>query len=378
MLIHNARIITENGIFDWLQWQKQRIVAIGSGQPPQDAHSIDAKGRTLLAGFIDIHVHGGMGADVMDATPEALATMARFAAEHGTTAFLPTTLTDTHANILRAMDAIETTMAQETDGATILGAHIEGPYLNVVKCGAQNPQHIRLYNREEGRELFGRGIIRLMTVAPEFPQNHALIRDAIAAGARVSVAHSNATATQLQAGIALGIRHSTHTYNAQSPLKHRDVGIVGVVMTDESITAEIITDGIHVHHTAVKALWLCKRPHNLIIITDALRPAGMPDGVYKFDEREVTLQGGVARLADGTLAGSVITMERALEGFAHATKEPLEAIWQASSLNAAKALGIDDQKGSLAVGKDADLVLLDNDYTVALTVVNGRIVYENF
>ncbi len=377
MLIYNARVLTEDGApATWLQWQGRTITALGSGQPPQDPQVINAGGHTLLAGFIDLHVHGGMGADVMDATPEALHVMATFAAQHGTTAFLPTTLTDTHENLLKALDNIKRVMQAGTTGATILGAHVEGPYLNADKCGAQNPRHIRRYCRDEGRDIFAREIVRLITVAPEFPQNHALVRDAVAAGVRVSVAHSAATAAQLQTGIALGIRHSTHTFNAQTPFHHRDVGIVGVVMGDDSITAELISDGIHVHPLAMRALWRCKRPHQLVLVTDAVRPTGMPDGSYSFGERTVLLKDGVVRLPDGTLAGSAITMARALEVFAHAVQEPLEAVWQTTSLNAARALGIDGQKGSLAVGKDADLVLLDEVFRAVLTVVEGRIVHQ--
>lgn len=378
MLITNARIYSPVADWDagWLLWRDRTIVALGRGVPPASTGEpvIDARGLHLLPGFVDIHVHGGAGHDVMDATPEALAGMATFLAEHGVTAFTPTTLTHTRGHIMAALAAIQAAMADPPPGATIVGAHLEGPYLNVEKCGAQNPEYIRLPERDEVGAILDTGIMRLVDVAPEFEANQWVIAECVRRGITVSVAHSSATYEQMQHAFALGLSHSTHTYNAQTPLLHRAPGIVGAVLTAPGVNCELIADNIHVAPAAMRVLWLAKRPHGVILISDAVRGAGMPDGEYQFDERMVVVRDGAVRMPDGTLAGSTLTLDRALRNFLAATGESLAAVWPCSSLNAARALGFADRKGSLEPHKDADLVLVDDDIQVHLTVVEGRIV----
>ena len=380
MLIHNARIYTPVRVIHngWLWIENHRIRAIGQGDVPRtEDEKIDARGLNLLPGFIDIHVHGAVGHEFMDANPDGLRAMAQYYAQHGVTAFLPTTWTDSRERILAALHLAVEMMGAQSDGATILGAHIEGPYLNAEKCGAQNSEYIRRAEVEEATAILDTGIVRLMALAPEFEENHWLIRECVHRGITVSAAHTSATYEEMQLAFRLGLSHSTHTFNAMIGLHHRDPGTVGAVMTAPQVMCELIADNIHVHPASMQVLYAVKGANGIVLITDAVRGAGMPDGEYKIDERITRVADDAVRLLDGTLAGSTLTMNRALYHFMNAVHEPLENIWQVSSLNAARAIHVSHQKGSLEVNKDADLVLVDDEINVYLTLAEGRIIYQN-
>lgn len=380
VLIENARIMTTSGEWErgWLRWHGSQIVGMGPGNAldDDDVEIIDASGLTLLPGFVDVHVHGGMGYDAMDADPVGLQTVAQFYARHGVTAFLATTWTDTPTRITKALETIAAAKGPQVNGATLIGAHVEGPYLNPQKCGAQNLGLIRRADPEEAMDWLEMGVVRLLSLAPEYEENLWLIQECANRGIAVSVAHSAATYDQVLRAVQLGLRHATHTFNAMSELHHRNPGAVGAVLTSPEVRCELIADNIHVHPAMMKLLLLAKGPDGVILITDAIRGSGMPDGEYPVDDRTIIVRSGVARLADGTLAGSTITMEKALANFLKASGRPLAEIWRVSSLNAAQAIGIEDRKGSLDVQKDADLVLLDDDMNVQITVAEGRIVYR--
>lgn len=379
-LIINARLITEAGVLErgWLRWRAGQITAFGSGElPPNgDEHTIDAAGKWLLPGFIDVHVHGGAECEAMDGDPDALHTMARFYAQHGVTSFLATTWTDSRERIGRALLTIAGARGAYPDGATLLGAHLEGPYLNPDKCGAQSTVHIRRADRDEALAWLDLGVIRLLALAPEYDENQWLIRECVGRGIVVSAAHTSASYAQMQAALAMGVRQTTHTFNAMVGLHHREPGTVGAALALDDLYCELIADNIHVHPAAMKIAYRAKGAERLILVTDAIRGAGMPDGEYPIDDRTVVIRDGAVRLPDGTLAGSTLTMERALMNLMAAVGERLEILWRASSLNAARALGIDDRKGSIAVGKDADLTLLDDHLQVKLTLAEGRIVFQ--
>ncbi|MBZ0317587.1 MAG: N-acetylglucosamine-6-phosphate deacetylase [Anaerolineae bacterium] len=380
VLIENARIMTTSGEWErgWLRWHGSQIVGMGSGNAldDDDVEIIDASGLTLLPGFVDVHVHGGMGYDAMDADPLGLQTVAQFYAQHGVTSFLATTWTDTPIRITQALETIAASKGPQVNGATLIGAHVEGPYLNPQKCGAQNLDLIRRADPEEAMDWLEMGVVRLLSLAPEYEENLWLIQECANRGITVSVAHSAATYDQVLRAVQLGLHHATHTFNAMSELHHRKPGTVGAVLTSPEVRCELIADNIHVHPAMMKLLLSAKGPDGVILITDAIRGTGMPDGEYPVDDRTIIVKNGVARLADGTLAGSTITMEKALGNFLKATGRPLAEIWQVSSLNAARAIGIEDRKGSLDVQKDADLVLLDDDMNVQMTVAEGQIVYR--
>jgi len=380
ILFRGARIITpvQTWAQGWLLVDESRIAVMGSGNPPPltSARVIDAAGLTLLPGFIDVHVHGAAGHEAMDAAPAALQGMARYYAQHGVTAFCAATWTDSGDRIHAALTAIGEAQGPQAAGATLLGAYLEGPYLNPVRCGAQSVMHIRRAERAEALAFLDLGVIRQLALAPEFEENRWLIEECTARGITVTAAHTAATYDQMRHALELGLSQATHTFNAMTGLHHREPGTLGAVMSLPQIRAELIADNIHVHPAAMWILYAAKGHEGIILVTDAMRAAGMPDGEYEIDERKVTLRDGAVVLPDGTLAGSVLTMDRALRNFIDATGQPLDSLWPCSSLNAARALNLSHRKGSLEAGKDADLVLLDEALRVRMTVAEGRIVYE--
>ncbi len=380
-LIHNAQVFPPSGESSrgWLLVESGRIAGMGAGQPPQfdgDLERIDARGKMLLPGLIDVHVHGAMGHEVMDADPQGLRAMAQFAAQHGVTAFLPTTWTASASAIWAALRGVEQVMGAVEGGASILGAHLEGPFLNPARTGAQDSRLIRHTTEEEAVPYLESGLVRLITLAPEFEENRWLIEACALRGVVASAGHTQASLEQMQEAVQRGLTHVTHCFNAMPGLGHREVGTVGAALALPELNCELIADNIHVHPLVQKMLVQLKGAGRVILVTDALRGTGLPDGDYAIDTRTITIREGAARLPDGMLAGSTLTMERALGHLVENAGRPLCELWPASSLTAARELGISHRKGSLEVGKDADLVLLDEHYGVALTLVQGRAVYR--
>jgi len=380
ILITNAHLYTPTGRLNpaWLLIENSHIHSLGEGKPPElspnnETQVIDARGGHLLPGFIDIHVHGAMGHEVMDASPEGLRLMARFYAQHGVTSFLPSTWAAPHEQTWRTLEMVSMLIGPVENGATILGVHMEGPYLNAAKCGAQDPAAIRRADPPEARAYLDTGIVRYLSLAPEFPENHWLIEECVQRGIAVALGHTEATYDQVKEAVRRGVRSVTHTFNAMTGLGHRQPGTVGAVLTIPELFCELIADNIHIHPAVMKLLVNAKTPAGVILITDAMRGAGLPDGDYQIDQRMVTVRDGAVRLPDGTLAGSTLTIDRALRNILAATGRPLEEIWPMTSRNAARLLGLDN-KGSLEHGKDADLVVLDTGYNVAKTIVGGKIV----
>jgi N-acetylglucosamine-6-phosphate deacetylase len=365
----------------WLLTEGRQIRWLGPGEPPEFpegflTRQVDASGLSLLPGFIDLHVHGAVGWEVMDGAAEGIREMARFYAKHGVTAFLPTTWTASDAAAGAALEAAASVIGPALGGAAVLGVHMEGPYLNPSKTGAQDSTLIRRAERQEALEYLDTGLVRLITLAPEYPENLWLIEECTRRGIAVSAGHTTAGLAELKAAVERGLRHVTHCFNAMNGLGHRDLGTVGAAMALPELNVELIADNIHVHPEAQKILVQVKGPERVILVTDAIRGTGMPDGEYQIDHRTITIKGGEVRLPDGTLAGSVLTMERALSNVAAATGRPLRECWTMSSLNAAREIGVSASKGSLEAGKDADLVLLDAGFEVAMTVAAGEIVYK--
>lgn len=376
--IWNAQLMTPDGMVQGsLRAEGGRIAALGAAELVDGAETVDAEGGWLLPGFIDVHVHGGVGREAMDADPDGLRQVARFYAEHGVTGFLPTTWTAPHEDIMAALDNIAAVQREGTGGAAILGAHVEGPYLNPARCGAQDSRQIRRAGRDEATAILDTGIIRLLALAPEYPENHWLIEECVRRGIIVSAAHTAATYADMQQAVKLGLSQTTHTYNAMTGLHHREPGTLGAALTMDSLACELIADNVHVHPAAMNLLYRAKGPDRTLLITDAVRGAGLPEGTtYDQDGRPVAVRDGAAYLPGDTLAGSTLTMDRALRNFIAASGAPLETVWPATSRTAARQLGMAGHKGSLEVGKDADLVLLDAGLNVRLTVVGGEVVYR--
>ncbi len=383
ILIHNAHIYgpARDWSPGWLLLKDEKISLIGAGTPPEFPQEsltrrIDAGGRTILPGFIDVHTHGSMGHEAMDASVDGMKTMAQFYAQHGVTAFLPTTWAATGEAIDRVINTVSGIMGPVANGATILGVHLEGPYLNPKHSGAQDVKLVRPADRNEAMKFLDSGIVRLITVAPEFLENEWLIAECVRRGITVSLGHTAATYEEVKKAVQMGVTHDTHTYNAMVGLGHREPGTVGGVMTSPEILCELICDNIHVHPAAQKILIRAKTPAGVILVTDCTRGTGMPEGEYPIDNRTITIKNGIARLPDGTIAGSILTMERALKNAMAASGLSLGEAWPMTSLNPARNIGVSAQKGSIEVGKDADLVLLDEELVVHMTVANGIVVFE--
>jgi N-acetylglucosamine-6-phosphate deacetylase len=336
--------------------------------PPRDCDVADG---VIVPGFIDVHVHGGNGADFMDATGDAVARVTRFHATEGTTALAATTLSASRQHLHEAVTTIA--RASHTGGAAICGIHLEGPYLSVARAGAQDVASIRPAEILELAALLAEGphLRWMMTVAPEIEGVRALIehfRDRIL----FSIGHTAAGYADCVAALGWGASHFTHLFNAMTGLEHRKPGAVGAALTSVDATAELIADGIHVHPAILRIAALAM-PHRIALITDAVRACGMPDGTYKLYEHDITVADGAARLADGTLAGSVLSMRCAVQNMVELAGLPLELVLPLATEVPARILGIGDRKGKIAPGYDADIVVLTDRFEIAATYLRGQL-----
>ena len=381
LLITNVRVLAEHGAIDgWLLVADGRIAAFGAGAPaPESLHAdvLDLGGSTVAPGFIDVHVHGAVGHEAMDGDPAGLREMARFFAAHGVTSFLPTTWTDTRARTLDALGAIAETMGAVDGGAEILGAHMEGPYLADERCGAQDPAHIRTAAPDELDAFLATGAPRLMTIAPERVENLRAISACVDAGVTASLGHTDARPEQIADAVDRGASHVTHLFNAMRPLHHRELGAVGAILDEPRLRAEVICDLVHVHPAILRLALRAKGVDGLVVMTDAVGPTGLDEGTYPLGDRRVRHERGAMWLEDGTtLAGSALTFDRAVRNLASATGLTIEQLWPACSHNGAVAAGVEQRKGRIAVGFDADLVALDRELRVQATIVGGQLVHR--
>jgi N-acetylglucosamine-6-phosphate deacetylase len=344
-----------------------------AGELPGSARVLDFPGATLAPAFFDVHIHGAKGHDAMEATPAALDAMGGFLASHGTGCFLATTVTAPLDATLRSLTGLAKLMARPPAAgvARPIGIHLEGPFLSRAKCGVQPVEHLLAPSIATFDRLFeaAGGHLRLMTLAPELPGASELIAHATARGVRVSLGHSNATAADTLAGIQAGAVSATHTFNAMRPLNHREPGILGTVLTADNLYAEMICDGVHVAPEIVKLWWRAKGPERAILMTDALSAAGMPDGSYQLGGFPVEVAQGRA-MARGVLAGSVLTLDRALANFMRFTGAPLDVALRLATINPASMTGLGDQAGSLAVGRVASLVAVGAAGKLVGSVIN--------
>ncbi|MBQ4075208.1 MAG: N-acetylglucosamine-6-phosphate deacetylase [Clostridia bacterium] len=334
---------------------------------------MDAQGLYIAPGLVDTHIHGYQGADVSDDDPDGVRNMARGLLENGVTSFLPTTLTvdwDTLESICCSLRQLR----QESEqpgfmGAQILGMHMEGPFINPSKKGAQNENYI--LKPDAAKVLPLADIIRVITCAPEMEGGDAFVSTLKKeTDICISIGHTGASFDQAQAAFRLGVSRSTHTFNAMTPLMHRDPGVVGAALTDDSVYCELIPDTFHVNKALFPLMHRMKGDH-LVLITDALRSAGMPDGEYENGGQVFVLKGIECRLLDGTIAGSVLRFNHGVKNLRDHACIPMHQAVRAASLNAAASAGVDSFKGSLTPGKDADIILMDEDCEVYKTIVRG-------
>jgi N-acetylglucosamine-6-phosphate deacetylase len=348
----------------------------GDAQAAPGDQTIDASGMIVIPGLIDIHIHGAKNFDTMDATAEALQNMALFNVRCGVTSFLPTTVAASPEDTIKAIEAVRG-IKPSKDGAQILGIDLEGPYLDEQYCGAQPSHHFRLPEPKEYNRWFESGVVRLITIAPEKTGALEMIKKGIDSGIRFAVGHSQANLEQMQAAIDAGLDQATHLFNGMPGLHHRNPGVVGAVLGDDRVRAQLIVDGVHIHPIVVKITAQIKGFQGIILISDATRAVGMGDGEYLLGDEKIFVKNGVARTSQGGLGGSTLTMDTALRNLIAFTGMSLSKALATATINPARALGLDGRKGMLVKGADADIVLLDADHQVRLTMVQGNTVFSD-
>lgn len=342
---------------------------------------IDAGGGYILPGFIDIHVHGGHGSDVCDPDADAPAKVCRFHAKHGTTGLLLTTRTLPEDEVTAVLERLDHYFGSPDElGAVPLGIHLEGPFIHEKYKGAQSAEHIIPPSADlmERWLAASGGHIRLVTLAPEAEGASDLIPWLAEQSVRVSAGHCGPDYEQMQTAIELGVRHVTHCYNGMRGFSHRDPGMLAAVLMEPRVTTELILDNLHVHPAAGRLLLHAKGAEGVALITDAIRACGMPDGEYtSAGGRKVTVSQGAARLPEGSLAGSTLTMDRAFKHAISLMGATLQQASEMASLTPARTIGMDKRKGSIAPGKDADLVVMDSDFNVQWTMIAGNRIEQN-
>lgn len=341
-----------------------------------DGEVFDASGMFVIPGFIDTHIHGAAGFRFSDENPDIDA-ISMYEASQGVTAIVATTASSDISSLIKQLSAIKKAAEAGTKGARIEGIHAEGPFLNKKYKGAMNEENIIVPDEEICEKLIkvAGGYLKIITVAPETEKVSEAIKFFVSRGVVVSMGHTNATYDEAQAAVELGASQATHTFNAMRALAHREPGVVGVTLTNDNVKCEMICDFVHLHPAVVKLIYNAKGAGHINIISDTGHAAGagltefMVDGVMRY------VKDGVVRLADGTIAGSAISLLGGVKNL-YSLGIPLEEISRMASLNPARTLGIENRTGSLEVGKEADIVVLDKNFDVVMTIVKGKVVYK--
>jgi N-acetylglucosamine-6-phosphate deacetylase len=335
---------------------------------------ISAGGKYIAPGLIDLHIHGSGGCDTMDGSLEGLKKISSMICKRGVTSFLPTTMTMEIGLVYKALDTIKEVMNLKLDGAEVLGAHMEGPFISERYKGAQSVVHIIKPVFEIVEDYLD--VIKIITLAPEMDEGHEFIKKIKSKSNIVlSIGHSNATYEQAKSAIKDGTSHVTHLFNAMTPLNHREPGIVGAAL-NSNVSCELIADTIHVHKDLFKLLVKVKGVEKLVLITDCMRAGGMKEGVYDLGGQKVVVNDNSARLINGTLAGSILDLNLAVKNMIKNTELEIHEAISMACLSPAKVIGMQDKKGSLKKGKDADIIIFDEDFNIYTTIVKGRVVYE--
>jgi N-acetylglucosamine-6-phosphate deacetylase len=347
---------------------------VDADKVPADAEIIDAAGKYVAPGLIDLHIHGYLGKDVCDGSVESMRTICEGIVKNGVTGFLPTTMTVSMDVIIKALETCRSLMEESKtwNGTTILGVHAEGPFINTKKKGAQNPEYILVPSAEFVKEYAD--VIRIISLAPEMDENFKEITkmrketDVV-----VSMGHTDADYDTAMASTNVGVRHATHLFNAMSPLAHRNPGVVGAALNSD-VTVELIVDTFHVNPALYNMVYKLKGD-KLCFITDCLPAGGLPEGEYTLGGQKFVSKGIECRLPDGTIAGSILALNKGVWNVFTNSDIPLYECVNCASLNPANAIGIGDKKGSLEVGKDADIIITDCEFNVEKTIIGGTVRY---
>ncbi|MCM3226523.1 N-acetylglucosamine-6-phosphate deacetylase [Terribacillus saccharophilus] len=379
ILLRNVRIcLPDKLVTGYIGMRNGEIVEIGEGEPSQQyGKEVDGLLQYALPGFIDGHIHGAAGADAMDATQESLHKMAAWLPNEGTTTFLATTITQEEEAIETALEQVRLFIHQAGE-AELIGVHLEGPFVNPVKAGAQPLAHIRQPDTElfqKWQKLSGNKI-KVVTLAPECDEDYQLTQLLASEQIVASAGHTDSSFEQIRDAAEQGITQLTHLCNQMNGIHHRDVGAVGAAFLLPDLMSELIADGIHVAPEMLRLIYKNVGPDRLILITDSLRGKGLEDGTYDLGGQAVTVKDGKALLPDGTLAGSMLQMKDAVRNMATFADVSVADIAKMTAENPAKQYGIYDRKGSLAIGKDADIVLLDDQLTLQATYCRGNLAYQ--
>ncbi|HEY5584769.1 MAG TPA: N-acetylglucosamine-6-phosphate deacetylase [Ruminiclostridium sp.] len=338
----------------------------------EEAEIINAEGLFIAPGLIDVHIHGSGGKDTMDGTEEALKAISSTIVKNGVTAFLATTMTMEWGKVSNALDQIRKSMVGEMPGAQLMGAHMEGPFINIQFKGAQNSEYIIPPSWDLVKAY--KDVIKLVTLAPELPGSEELIKELKKNNIVVSMGHSAASYDEAVKGVDAGVSHCTHLFNAMTGVHHRNPGVASVALAT-NVYCELIADMIHVHPGLYKLVKKAKGIDRITLITDCIEAGGMVDGTYSLGGQPVIVKNGAARLEDGTLAGSILNLNKGLFNFYKNTNTELFEVFRMASINPAKELGIDSKKGSIAPDKDADFFLMDDEFNVKATYIKGKRIF---
>ncbi|WP_432363935.1 N-acetylglucosamine-6-phosphate deacetylase [Sporosarcina sp. UB5] len=380
MLIHNVQLaMPDGGMMEGEIVIENGKISTVSAVSIKDftGSRLDGQSCLVLPGFIDIHIHGAAGADFMDGNEESFEKIATALPKEGTTSFLATTLTQSDDDIRKAVFAGKDFMKRNETGAEMLGFHLEGPFIHPERSGAQPIEFIRKPNFELLKRWFGENLdhLKVVTLAPDCDEGLEMTRRLAELGIVVSAGHTKATFADMAQAVNHGLTHLTHFGNAMSGLHHREIGVVGAGLLLQELHCEVIADGIHLSEDMLHLIYKRIGPERIILITDSMRAKGLPDGLYTLAGQDVKVVGAQATLADGTLAGSVLKMDEAVRMMRKFGGQLTDLIKMSSS-NAAKRLGVFDRKGSIEVGKDADLVLMDTEFQVQATICRGKVCFS--
>ncbi len=369
-VVKNGTIIIEDGKISELGKTSDIII-------PDDTEIVDVSGRIICPGFVDLLVHGGGGHGFADDNPSSVEKVSKYFLEHGSTSVLASLYAKPEKRLLKDLQKLADFIEAHPE-SNIRGIHMEGPYLNKQLKGAMNANYLWTPSVESWNKLWeaSKGNIKIMTIAPELPGAYAVMRAAAQKGVVLSIGHSMATYDEIEIAIDNGAAHVTHIFNAMSPLHHRHPGIILSSLLRNELKIELIADTLHVHPAVMELLLRLKGANGIILVSDSIRAGGMHEGEYEFADQKVFMRAKKAYLADGTLAGSTLTLNMAVKNMVETANAKVTEAVRMASLNGAKVINLDQRKGILAVGKDADMVVLNSCYEVETTILGGKIAYQ--